>query len=108
MELRAYYAKIRQVEETITEPFVLVISSETTDGGVLGRATEVTRAVAARLIVDGKARLAEPVETDKYRGDIEEARKAAERQAQAAKIQFTLVSPEGEVKPLRPAGRQRS
>ena len=44
MEMRAYYAKIRQVEETIPEPWVVVISSETDDGGVLGRATEVSRA----------------------------------------------------------------
>jgi len=108
MEMRAYYAKIRQVEDTIAEPWVVVISNETDDGGVRGHATEVSRAAAARLIVDGKARLAEPVETDKYRSDAEEARKTAERLAQASKVQFTLVSPEGDSKPLRPVGRQRS
>jgi hypothetical protein len=108
METRAYYAKIRQVEETIPEPWVVVISSETDDGGVLGRATEVSRALAAKLIVDGNARLAERVETDKYHSDAEEARKAAERVAQAAKLQFTLVTADGESKPLRPAGRQKN
>ncbi len=105
METRAYYAKIRQVEETIPEPWVVVISSETDDGGVLGRATEVSRALAAKLIVDGNARLAERVETDKYHSDAEEARKAAERLAQAAKLQFTLVTADGELEAAA-TGRQ--
>lgn len=108
MEMRAYYAKIRQVEESIPETWVVVISSETDDGGVRGRATEVSRAAAAKLIVDGKARLAEPVEADKHRSDVEESRKAAERLAQASRVQFTLISPDGDLKPLRPAGRQKS
>ncbi len=108
MELRAYYAKIRQVEESIADAFGVVISSETSDGGVLGRASEVSRAVAAKLVVDGKARLAERVESDKYHSDMEDARKLAEKLAQAAKVQFTLVTPEGEAKPLRPSGRLRN
>ena len=110
MELRAYYAKIREVEETIPDPWVIVISSETNDGGVRGCAAEVSRTIAAKLIVDGRARLAEPVEADKYRSDVEEARNKAERLAQASKVQFTIVSSSDseQPKPLRPAGKQRS
>ena len=39
-------------------PYVVVISLETPEGGKPGRATEVSRASAAQLIVEGKARLA--------------------------------------------------
>lgn len=107
MDLRAYYAKIRQEEETIPDPWVLVISSETEDGGVLGRATEVSRRIAARLIVDGKARLAEKIEIEKHRCDAEDARIAAERAAKASKLQVTIVAPESELKPPRPVGKPR-
>ena len=60
MEIRKYYQKVRQAEACIAEADVVVISLETGDGGLAGTATEVARANAARLIVDGRARLADP------------------------------------------------
>ncbi|HET8546866.1 MAG TPA: hypothetical protein VFL57_02630 [Bryobacteraceae bacterium] len=92
MEIRQYYQKIRQAESGISEPYVVVISLETADGGVAGTATEVNRANAARLIVDGRARLADPDEAKDYHARCEQARKAAEQKAAAAKMQVTLIS----------------
>ena len=56
MELREYYRKIREVEAELEDAFVSVVSKKTTDGGRGGVKTVVPRAVAAKLIVDGKVK----------------------------------------------------
>jgi hypothetical protein len=58
MDLRLYYQKIRKIEADITEPVVVIISRETADGGKAGIKTDVLRAVAARMIAEGRAELA--------------------------------------------------
>lgn len=57
MDLRAFYQRIRQLESEIREPFVRVVSKSTPDGGKAGIKTDVSRRVAARLVVEGKAEL---------------------------------------------------
>jgi hypothetical protein len=66
MELRNYFQKIKQVESTIAELFTLVVSLETGDGGKAGTLTEVSRSLAAKLIVNGLARLADAAERQAY------------------------------------------
>jgi hypothetical protein len=66
MELRNYFQKIKQVESTIAELFTLVVSLETGDGGKAGTFTEVSRSLAAKLIVNGLARLADAAERQAY------------------------------------------
>ncbi|HEY7387135.1 MAG TPA: hypothetical protein VH640_01415 [Bryobacteraceae bacterium] len=68
MELRNYFQKIKQVESAIAEPFTLVVSLETGDGGKAGTFTEVSRSLAAKLIVAGLARLADTAERQAYYG----------------------------------------
>jgi hypothetical protein len=68
MELRSYFQKIKQVESTIAELFTLVVSLETGDGGKAGTFTEVSRSLAAKLIVNGLARLADATEKQAYYG----------------------------------------
>ncbi len=69
MDLRAYYEKIRQVEEAISGDFAVVISRATPDGGRAGVRSELPRTAAARLIADGKADLANPEETARFLAD---------------------------------------
>lgn len=57
MDLREYWKKVREAEQKLAEPFVTVVSVKTADGGRKGRKTVVPRAVAARLVVDGKVEL---------------------------------------------------
>ena len=57
MDLRGYYQKIREVEAQIGEPCASVVSLATEDGGVAGVVTEVPRRVAAKMVVDGRAKL---------------------------------------------------
>jgi hypothetical protein len=59
MDLRAYYQKIRKIEAGITDAFAVVVSRDTPDGGRRGVKSVVPRSLAARLIADEKADLAE-------------------------------------------------
>lgn len=92
MDLKIYYQKLRNTEAAIGDEFPVIVSKETSDGGRDGRYAEVTRAVAAKMSLEGAARLATPEEARAYREAQAEARKAAEQAAEAAKVQLTLVS----------------
>ena len=91
MDLKIYYQKIRDTESKIPDGFPLVISQQTDDGGKGGRCAEVTRAVAAKLITEGTARLATAEETKTYREDTAAAKKQADDASEAGKLQITVV-----------------
>jgi len=92
MDLKIYYDKIRDVEKQILNEIAVVVSNETADGGKAGTKTEVPRRLAARLIVDGLARLATPAEAAAFRTALEEAQKLAEDVAAAARVQIAVLS----------------
>ncbi len=58
MDLRAYYRKIRETETMLNGDHFVVVSLETSEGGKAGVRTEASRAVAAKLIAEGRARVA--------------------------------------------------
>lgn len=105
MDLRAFYRKLREVEATIGEEYPVVVSRETPDGGRAGVRSEVRREVAARLIVEGRARLATAEEAAQFREQAAEAKRRAEQQAAASRVQLTIVS-ESELRALKSALRQ--
>ncbi|MGA7235480.1 MAG: hypothetical protein WBY44_07360 [Bryobacteraceae bacterium] len=92
MDLKLYYQKVRNTEAEIAEAFPVLVSKETQDGGKDGRCAEVTRAIAAKMIVEGSARLATTDEAKAYRDTQTEAKRIADQEAEAAKVQFTVVS----------------
>jgi hypothetical protein len=92
MDLQVYYQKIREMEKTIADDFPLVVSVETSDGGKSGTKTEVPRGLAARLLVEGLARIASKDELKAYRDVLAEAKRVAERAAAAARLQLTVLS----------------
>ena len=92
MDLRMFYQKLRKIEQEIVDPHVIVVSNETPDGGRAGQMSEVSRSIAARLVLEGKARLAKPEETAEYRSGVEQARQEAEQRNLAQKIQVNVVS----------------
>jgi len=51
MDLKLYYQKVRDTASKIADPFPVVVSKETTDGGKDGIFTEVTRPIAAKMLV---------------------------------------------------------
>ena len=91
MDLKRYYQKIRETQAKIAQPFPIVVSQETQDGGKPGVMTEVPSAVAAKMLVEGTVRLATAKEEDAFRAERAEAKRAADAAADAARVQMTLV-----------------
>ena len=69
MNLRDFYANVRNTLATIESPFVVLVSKNTPDGGKEGVMTLVKRETAARLIVELRARLATDEESASYFAD---------------------------------------
>ncbi len=69
MDVRIYFQKLRKIEAAIPEPYVVVVSRETPDGGKPGVKTDVPRSLAAKLIVEDQATLASPEETAQFRAE---------------------------------------
>jgi hypothetical protein len=92
MDIRHYYQKIREVRSTIKEPFVVVVSQETPEGGQAGVMTEVPAHLAARLIVEGRAVLATEEQAQRFYEEQRRAREAAEQEALSRRIQVAVVS----------------
>ena len=62
MNIHDYYRLIKQQEQSISTEYVWITSLRVRNGGVEGRVCEVARGTAARLIVEGAARLATDTE----------------------------------------------
>lgn len=91
-DLKAYFHKIKQLEEVISEPFTVVASVETSDGGKEGVLTEVTRYQAAKLVADGKARFASEEELERFRGKKKREVAEQEKKARAEAMRVTLLT----------------
>jgi S-adenosylmethionine hydrolase len=91
MDLRAYYKKLREVEGQLPNPFVVMVSIETPDGGKAGVLTEVPRRTAAKQIVEDRARIASAEESETFHLRNQEARQAAEQALAVSKMQFVVV-----------------
>jgi len=105
MDLRLYYQKIRDTQAKIADPFPVVESCETPDGGIAGRLTEVTPAVAARLIVEGAARLVKEADAAALREERAKAKQAADEAQAAAKVPMTFL-PVAEWNRIQDAGKR--
>jgi len=73
MDLRGYYERIRRIEYEMSEEAVIIIGHD-------GARTEVPRAVAARMIAEGKAELASAESAAEFRAGVEARWKAARRE----------------------------
>jgi hypothetical protein len=91
MDLRAYYKTLRQVESELPTPYVVIVSKETPDGGKSGTLTEVSRFIAAKQIVEGRARIATFEESECFHQHNDNARQAAEQELAVSKMQFVVV-----------------
>jgi hypothetical protein len=91
MDLRQYFRKIREVEASIAEPYPLVTSLATEDGGKAGVVAEVPRYEAARTIVEGRARLANDEEKQAHQERVAAGLKAAEEAETAKRLQLGML-----------------
>jgi hypothetical protein len=67
MDIRHYYEKLREVENGLPEGNVLIVSLDTPDGGRAGVTSELDRKLAAKLIVEHRARPASEDEVAAFR-----------------------------------------
>ena len=94
MDLREYYGKIRAAAAELPAEFSVVVSLATADGGREGVRTEVDRQLAAKMIVDGRARVATPEETAEFRKGQADALKQAKEEEYRRHVKVTLVAGE--------------
>lgn len=92
MDVRQYFRKLRETEANIPDSYPLVMSLETEDGGKAGLITEVHRHVAAKMIVEGRAVLANEEEKNRYREQQISAQKTAEKEQLAKRLQVAIVT----------------
>ncbi len=104
MDLRAFYQKLRKIEEEIADSHVVVVSHETPDGGRPGQLTEVSRSIAARLILEGRAHLATGEETAEFRASAQKALEVAQQREAAGKVQVNVIS-EADLRALKSSVR---
>jgi hypothetical protein len=71
MDVKAYFQKVRGVEKSLGAGTAVVVSLETPDGGRAGRVMELPVELAARMLVDRRARLAEAGEAERHREQAE-------------------------------------
>ncbi len=91
MDLRLYYSKIREVENTLTSPYVVVVSLATSDGGKAGVLTETTRHLAAKQIAEGRARPATEDESLDFHADNAGKKRLREELDAMNKVQFVMM-----------------
>ena len=94
MDLRVFFQKLRKIENEIAAPEVVVVSHETPDGGRPGQLTEVPRVIAARLILEGHAHLADDAQAAEFRAGVQKALDDAEKRELASKVQVNVISEE--------------
>jgi hypothetical protein len=91
MDLRAYYKKVRDMEATLPSPQAVVVSLATPDGGKPGVVTEAPTPVAARMIIEGSARMATDAEASTFHENNAAQRKAAQDAEAVTRVQVVVV-----------------
>jgi len=104
MDLRMFYQKLRKIEQEIADAHVVVVSNETPDGGREGLKSEVSRGTAARLLLEGRARLASAEEGAEYRAAVQKAVQEAQQRSMAEKVQVNVIS-EADIRAIKAAAR---
>jgi coenzyme F420-reducing hydrogenase alpha subunit len=92
MDLRNYFKKIKDTESSIDEPYLLVVSSETPDGGKAGAVIEVSRREAAKAMVEGRATPANQEQKEDYYKQEAARKKSAEKAELSRRLQIAIIS----------------
>ena len=102
MNLKDYYREITAQEAAIEEPFALVISLKTPNGGRAGIESELNRVTAAKMIVDKQVRLATPEEVKQLRDEREEKQRQKDLASLQERVRMTRLA-EDELRALKKA-----
>ena len=99
MDLRIYYRKMQEVESTLPDPYVVLVSLATQDGGKAGVLTETSRQVAAKQIAEGRSRVATVDEASEFHGENTRRKRERDEQEQMNRVQFVMVPQKHSAKP---------
>ena len=102
MDMRQFFQKIKEIEDLINLAEVILVSNKTDDGGKAGVKNEVKRSQAARMIAEGKARLATEDETKNFHECAAEAFKAGQDAMNSGKVQLAVLT-DSEMKAIKSA-----
>ncbi len=91
MDLRSYYERIREADQSLTGEHVVIVSLPTPEGGKAGIKTEVPRAIAAKMIAEQRARVADDEETKKFHSANNTARAEYEEREAARRLQVMVI-----------------
>jgi hypothetical protein len=91
MDLRSYYTKVRDEEALLTGEYLVVASLKTSEGGKEGVFTEAPRRVAAKLIAEGRARVATEEEATLFHDTHREAKARYELDEAARRVQVMVI-----------------
>jgi hypothetical protein len=91
MDVRTYYKKVREAEATVKGKDAVLVSHATPEGGKAGVRTEAPREIAAKLIAEGRARLATKSEVETYRQGLREARERHQQEEAARRVQVVVL-----------------
>ncbi len=91
MDLRQYYKKLHELEDSMTDTHVLVVSEETDDGGKPGVISEVSRRNACKLMLEGRAKLADAKQKQDFRTEEWFHREQFQTAKTASRLQFQMV-----------------
>lgn len=97
MDVKAYYKRVREAEASLTGEHLVMVSLATAEGGKAGVKTEAPRAIAARLIAEGRARVASDEEAKEFHEINRAAHEKYEQDEAARRVQVVIV-PSSEVR----------
>jgi hypothetical protein len=95
MDVRTYYKKVREAEATVKGKDAVLVSLDTPEGGRADVRTEAPRSVAAKLIAEGRARLATEAEAEEFRQSFRDARERHEQDEAARRVQVVVLPARG-------------
>jgi len=92
MDLKQYFKKLKDTESSIEEPYLLIVSLETADGGKPGAVVEVSRREAAKALVEGRAVRANDEQKEAYFKQEADRKKSSEKAGLSRRLQIAIVS----------------
>jgi hypothetical protein len=101
MDMKDFYQRMKELEKSIPGAYVVIVSLATPDGGREGQETEVPKSVAARLVLDKKARLATEEETEAFEVRKQEEREKAEAASREERLPVSTTRADPQIKPSR-------
>lgn len=107
MDLKVYYAKIREAAAGVPGDFAVVVSLDTPDGGRPGVMNEAPKEVAARLIVEGRAKQATAEQAQEFYQRERELKSKAERELAPTRLQVAVLS-EKDLEALKASRTEKS